>query len=413
MPREIGGMRAHVAMRTEVVDGLRGLAIVFVVCYHTWLFSWYTPSARVFGHELPVDTLPRVGYLGVDLFFVISGFCLTVPLARAMVDGTPRPTWRDFYLARALKIVPSYLVVLAATVPLALEGSHAGSHVASALLAHVAFAQTFWTDPFGRVNSVLWSIAIEVQFYAVFPLVACAFVRAPWITALGGILLAGTYRAYFAACCLQVETVSRQLPAFADLFACGMAAAYAHLWCRRRAPWFERNAWPGTLVAAGAAAVAWRLLRAADAVQYVAAGRESWELLGRTWLALDLGIFIVAASLSVRVVRAVLANGALVFLSLVSYNLYLWHTLLLIWLWHHNVLHAATPDPHNDNAWKLRYIAIGWSACLAVATAITYVFERPLLCLRRPHAFALNWRSILGRGVRPPQRGKRARERRA
>jgi len=406
-------MRAHVRIGTEVVDGFRGVAIVLVVCYHTWLFSWYTPSARILGYALPVDVLPRVGYLGVDLFFVISGFCLCVPLARAMVDGTPHPRWGDFYLARALKIVPSYLIVLAATVPFALEDAGGRSHVAAALLTHLVFAQTFWGDPFGQVNSVLWSIAIEVQFYVVFPLVAFAFVRAPWLATLGGVMLAGTYRAYFAACCLQTETVSRQLPAFADLFVCGMAAAYALFWLRRHAPWLRRRGWPGTLVAAATVMIAWRLLYADNAVQYVPAGRESWELLGRTWLALDLGVFIVAASLSLRIVRAALANGALVFLSLISYNLYLWHTLLLIWLWHHNVLHAATPDPHDDDAWKLRYIAVGWAACLAVATTITYVIERPLLGLRRPHAFALNWRSVLGRGVGPTQGRKRTRERRA
>ena len=74
---------------TEVIDGLRGLAILLVFSYHAWLFSWFTPSLSVFGIALPVDTFPLVGYLGVDLFFLISGFCLFFPDARSAVEGAP------------------------------------------------------------------------------------------------------------------------------------------------------------------------------------------------------------------------------------------------------------------------------------------------------------------------------------
>ncbi|MDP9023991.1 MAG: acyltransferase family protein, partial [Candidatus Eremiobacteraeota bacterium] len=74
-------MRNHARIGTEPLDGLRGIAILLVLWYHTWLFSWYTPTLKIFGLELPVDVPARVGYLGVDVFFVISGFVLFFPHA--------------------------------------------------------------------------------------------------------------------------------------------------------------------------------------------------------------------------------------------------------------------------------------------------------------------------------------------
>src|SRR5665213_687642 len=68
-------VKEHARTGTGPVDGLRGLAILLVFGYHTWLFSWYTPPP-------PFDVVARTGYLGVDLFFLISGFCLYFPYAR-------------------------------------------------------------------------------------------------------------------------------------------------------------------------------------------------------------------------------------------------------------------------------------------------------------------------------------------
>jgi hypothetical protein len=63
----------------------------------------------------------------------------------------------------------------------------------------------------------------------------------------------------------------------------------------------------------------------------------------------------------------------------------------MIWMWKHDFPHAATANPHDDPAWKIPYLAIGWSATLVVATAITYFVERPLLATIKPQRFAFNW----------------------
>ncbi len=370
---------------------MRGFAILWVLCYHTWLFSWYTPALRILRWDVPVDMFPRIGYLGVDLFFAISGFCLFVPYARRAVFGTSEPTVRGFFARRFLKIVPSYVLALLATLPMALPYLATQSELWRALAVHLAFVHSFYVDAFGQANSVFWSLAIEVQFYLLFPALAWCFRRAPVLAALAMIATALGYRLYFAGCCLEVETLTRELPAFLDLFACGMLAAYGVTWAQKNARLHERGALMGLATAAIAVAF-YFALRTANDVQYVANGRDTWDLYGRTVFAVLTGAFIFCACFALRPLRAVIANPALVFLSLISYNLYLWHTLLMISMWKHGIPRSASGDPHGDGHWKLLFITLGWSASLAVATAITYFIERPLLATLSPHSFAFDWR---------------------
>lgn len=392
---ENGSVREHIRIGTEVVDGLRGFAILWVLCYHTWLFSWYTPGFKLFGYDVPVDVLARTGYLGVELFFVISGFCLFVPVARSMVEGAPPQGLRRFALRRALKIVPSYVIALCVTVPFAFEYLQTRGEAFRSLVPHLAFVQNFTSDPLGQANSVFWTLAVEVQFYLVFPALVWLFRRgSPLAATVLACGLAATYRTQTAACCLLVESVTRQLPAYLDVFACGMLAAYGVIWTHARAPHIRRLAIPMTFATIGLALVTFHLLQTDNAVQYVPGGRERWDTLGRTELAVLLGAFVFCASFALGPLRRAIANPIFVALSLISYNLYLWHTLVMIWLWKHDVPRAATPDPHRDDHWKPLYIALGWSLSFAIATAMTYFVERPILGIAKPHGFAFDWRRV-------------------
>ena len=187
----------------------------------------------------------------------------------------------------------------------------------------------------------------------------------------------------------------RQLPAYLDLFASGMLAAYCVVWMRTRGD--GRTAWAFTLGALLAAWFAFALMQSADVVQYDVLGAQRWDVNGRTLIALATGCIVACSCLAVRPFRAILANPATIFLSIVSYNVYLWHTLLMVWMWKHDVPHAATANPHDDPRWKLAYIALGWTTTLAVATAVTYFVERPLLGTIKPQRFAFDWSRVTGR----------------
>jgi len=390
-------VRDHVRSGTEAIDGLRGIAILLVLFYHTWLFSWFTPQLSIGGISLPVDVPARNGYLGVDLFFTISGFVLFFPHAlRALGAGGPVQSTREYAFRRFIKIVPSYALALVATFFFSIEYAST-SDLWKNLALHALFVQNAFPDGFGTANSVFWSLAVEAQFYVVFPLVARAFRAAPFVTAGAMTLAALGYRYGVARCCLGVEVVTRQMPAYLDLFAAGMLAAYVVVWIRVRRPELAGRAWPFTLAAALLAFGAFRLLASADAVQYDKLGPQRWDLANRTLVAIAAGGLAATSCFAARFWRAALANPVLVFLSVVSYNVYLWHTLLMVWMWKHGVPRALTPNPHDDDHWKLAYIALGWSVTLIVATSITYFIERPLLGFVKRQPFAFDWSRYVAR----------------
>src|SRR5436305_15235385 len=87
--------------RQPGLDLLRGLAIIVVVAYH----------AALFGFTLP-GRIDRFGWIGVDLFFVLSGYLIGGQLLASLRRSRPIDLWR-FFARRALRIIPAYFVILA------------------------------------------------------------------------------------------------------------------------------------------------------------------------------------------------------------------------------------------------------------------------------------------------------------
>jgi len=158
------------------LDGVRGLAILMVMAVH--FVGDATP--RTFGERLAVK-LGNYGVLGVDAFFVLSGFLITGLLLDA--KGEPH-YFRNFYARRTLRIFPLYYSVLAllflvlpsvAALPPALEESRVHqawmwTYTANFYIA----AKASWALPY---VSHFWSLAIEEHFYLLWPLVVFSFRR--------------------------------------------------------------------------------------------------------------------------------------------------------------------------------------------------------------------------------------------
>src|SRR5262249_4475877 len=155
------------------LDGLRGLAIALVVFYHT---TNYAMARSAFDRALTV--LPSLGWSGVDLFFVLSGFLITGILLRARQSPT---YFRSFYARRVLRIFPLYyavLVLLLLIVPrIGVLSPFDGFWNAG------ASRQGFWYWLYlsnlkvalagawqHRVLDITWSLAIEEHFYLLWPL---------------------------------------------------------------------------------------------------------------------------------------------------------------------------------------------------------------------------------------------------
>ena len=347
--------------RLDVLDGLRGIAILLVVWYHAWLVSGQGLGALNF--------IGESGFLGVELFFFISGFCICYPYVRAWSEGRAGPTLRHFASRRALKILPSYLLVLIIFSIVYRSRFVSPGDAAWQLLSHLTFVHTFSPATFGSISGPLWTIGIEVQFYLLFPLLVPWFRRSP-VLAYGGLIAAAeAYRAALAAFGLSNDFGwINQLPAFLDLFGAGMFAAWALIVLRERAAGSECWAKRATVVSLALFACAVAGLAVATQVTRSASADAAHEWLNLHRIAI--GPLCVGLALSTSLAlprwRAVVASRALVFLSVISYNLYLWHLEIAIWY-----QGAGLPPA------VAFVLSIG--SALAVATLVTYAFERPIL----------------------------------
>jgi len=154
------------------LDGIRCLAIVAVVWHH----APHPASLPIYGR----------GFLGVDLFFILSGFLITTKLLREKARHG-RISLRRFWIGRILRLAPAYYGMLAAlTVAYLLfrPGSADAARLFSGLPVY-AFYLSNWIDPGAPNLAPTWSLATEEQFYVIWPLVeafvAPAGLLAAWI----------------------------------------------------------------------------------------------------------------------------------------------------------------------------------------------------------------------------------------
>jgi peptidoglycan/LPS O-acetylase OafA/YrhL len=162
----VGGSRGATRVsRLAGIDTLRGLAAAAVFVCH---------SAQYWSFLAIPHVLSRVmswGAQGVDVFIVISGFCLMMPV----VFSHGRLNTGQFYGRRAWRILPAYWVALAiASVLAVLPATWALVVAAPAtfadVLIHVVGMQTWVPSTLGTINGSLWSVSLEIQLYIVFPL---------------------------------------------------------------------------------------------------------------------------------------------------------------------------------------------------------------------------------------------------
>ncbi len=393
--------------RLPGVEGLRAVAAGSILVYHVWLYGQprrylddFGPASRyLFGH------LP----LGVTLFFTLSAFLLYRPVAGAVVDRAPRPGTGPYLVNRALRILPAYWVVLVVTavvLPAAVLRTGVGTlqlgrmtHDPDLLLRNAALAQNYTPDSVLTGITPAWSLAVEVVFYLVLPLlgllaVACS--RAA--RGIGGRLAAALAP---AAVLLLVglsgkaaadrivpagpapgwdgdwhSVVVRSFWGQADLFTFGMVLAVVHVAVRRGLltlpRWWRWPAWAALLGIAVALAVL------TDRGVW-SAGRNPYELTGALGCALLLALVVLPRATADRgpgLLVRLLSTRAAVLVGLCSYSVFLWHEPLT------RLLRSHGWTLPGRGGLLVNLVVVG--AITAVLAAATYRWvERPALRRKR------------------------------
>ncbi len=160
------------------MDGLRFVAIAMVILFH--VNGYLTAKSPLYRASAPPsDWLAQaalVGFRGVELFFVISGFILGLPFAAHYLKGSAAVNLRKYYLRRLTRLEPPYIVALLVLFILAvsIHGRPAASfypHLAASLF----YLHSLLYGTFSPAMGVAWSLEIEVQFYLLVPLLTLLF----------------------------------------------------------------------------------------------------------------------------------------------------------------------------------------------------------------------------------------------
>lgn len=366
-----GSGSKHAASRSSHlpgIEGARGIAALSVLVLHV-----FHRNGEGLGYG---GAVMSYGWLGVPLFFVLSGLLLYRPFAHATVAGSKLPSFRRYARARVLRIYPAYWLVLLCTVPILGGFADSPRMWLTHGIEQVLLVQSWFSNDWAGLTPA-WTLVIEVTFYAVLPLLVLAGamlarrVSTPRGRAVG-LLLVLAPLIPFSFAYRHIALLERSpagLPRVIDLFAVGMLLAVVlELPAARRA-----SSWAWVLGPAGV--VAFFL-----AFEFKHSGPETndtgmvFTLLASVGFALILGRVLLAGDRPTLIGR-VLSWRPVVWLGTVSYGIYLWHWPVIYIVggkgWHHG-------------GWPLfaGRLALVLAVTLAAAATSWYVLERRLLALK-------------------------------
>jgi peptidoglycan/LPS O-acetylase OafA/YrhL len=351
---------AHPISYRPDIDGLRALAVLAVMAFHAF------PS------------IIQGGFVGVDVFFVISGFLISSILLENI--NKKRFSIRDFYFRRIKRIFPALLVVLATTLCTgwAILLSDEFIMLGQQTLAATVFSSNFWLwheagyfDKSSEVKPLLhlWSLAIEEQFYIVWPLLLLGFTRMTTRVSLCIFLLAAT-SLFSCIAHINNSTLMFYFPYNRawELLAGAFLASRVY----EKNPLKIKNNHEKALAENSGKP---EMLNRFSAYAGIALVLIAITCLDKNsifpgWLAMipTLGAcMIIAAGEQAWPNRHLLANRIMVFIGLISYPLYLWHWPLLAF---------ARIMEGNEPSVVIRSTCIALSVLLAWLTY--YFLERPL-----------------------------------
>ena len=310
------------------MNGLRGVAIASVVWHHTSdVLIPLPPSERVraltFGGEAGWFVLAplAVGWFGVRLFFVLSGFVLMLPYARGLRTFDDWTATRAFYAHRARRLLPLFAlsVLVCSALVFPADSWRTLAELGMTLSGLFTFSKAYLHP---RLNPLLWSLGVEIWLTVIFPLLARAILRI-------GVPVCIAVATFVALASALVER-SRVLGGFSlvlfasvDAFVAGMCVA-AVLVARQ-----------GTMPRAGALTFA-GVLGVYGASVLAVAGETAlvpaWAIDLATSLA-TLGFAAILAGLSFSgrgLMGRLIANPLIQVAGMMCYSIYVWHYVLLL-----------------------------------------------------------------------------------
>lgn len=361
--------------RIAPVDGLRAVAALGILWAHVWAFTGNPRLLGVPGLD-GVDLNRALAILGtgVDLFFVISGFCMYLMYAGAQ----ERFTWAafaSFVRRRWLRIAPAfYAAAIVAAVGHWLAGR---AFPWLDLASHLTFTSIL-VPGLGGLSAPFWSLATEWHYYLVLPFFVWAAGRAGfWHASAMAIAVSLAYRAWMFLSAPGPELDwHAQLPARLVEFTWGMCVARVHL---RGVPLPSALSGSRGFLAGIAIAYLGRMLAVTEIVALSGSAGPLLKTASEPVLALGYGIALWNVIASDSPFRRALGHAIPQAIGRWSYSLYLWHWWPSVWI-------CGLAVGTFGKSVAAQYLAL--AACVAVLVPLSWysyrLFEAPYF--RRAHA---------------------------
>jgi peptidoglycan/LPS O-acetylase OafA/YrhL len=348
-PSDLPLLRKHM----PELDVLRGVAILMVVFFHGIYWSGATTSSHLVNLFLRVTV---VGWLGVNLFFVLSGFLIT----GILLDTKNKPSYfRQFYLRRALRILPAYLAMILLLVVTDYI------RVPQTIVALLFLANYMSAMHIPGGYGPLWSLSVEEQFYLVWPAVVRAVsVRALTLISLALCVIEPVLRWLTASGHLNFGDIKGSTHLIADNLALGALAAV-----------FARSR-HGTLrngIRLGAALCATGLFIFVVGYPFGILHRNNYvgdSLQTVPWNLVFTGLLLASLGLRSPLFTSIWTTP-LRFFGFISYGLYLVHVFIFHW-YDKTLPHISSPPWHH----LLQLSLVRFFTCASFSVLIAWLSRR-------------------------------------
>ncbi len=361
------------------LTGVRGLAVMMVLSFH--LFALAGPRLLSFNlgnWQITYHWLITCGWMGANVFFVLSGFLLAIPFARNIEGAGAEVLVKQYLIRRIRRVVPAYwfqIIVLAVILFFTAKFPDWLT-----IILHFTFMQNISDAYAFELNRVYWTLPTEFGYYLLLPVFAALATffsnhkRAAWLLlSVSMIAFAVAYRvaAYTAVADATIDKkvfALLQLPGLIDHFAIGMLLAWVYV---RHAAAISSGLADGVMLTGLLGIVSMMAL-----LDHVYADYWNGHILifiGYTITACVIGMLVLGVAMGGRLSRALFANPIMLALGIVSYSLYLWHLPIQFWTLKLLDQYAIT----GDRLWWLVAISIPLSLLAAILSY--YWIERPFM----------------------------------
>jgi peptidoglycan/LPS O-acetylase OafA/YrhL len=352
--------------RVGAIDGLRAVSALAVFVFH---LTWRSPIL----HDAVVEWSGHLD-TGVEVFFLMSGFLVFGPFAKAVLTGRSQPALGSYALKRAVRVWPGYLVVLTTIIVFGPSDLHG----VKGLAKHVSLTYLYFHDRGGKGLALAWTLVVQLTFYALVPAFALvmAWIGRRVVAGSVALIVLGGYMQWYVALHLDTYLWVRILPPALYTLAMGMLFAAVRQQgdepgrVGRALQWAAaRPALPLAVAAAAFVTLVWAVPAGLDVG--TRGGERALNELLQGLIAGGVCLPVVLAPADGTWWTRLLSNRTLAYIGTISYGFYLWHIPVLAWI---RPMVVSRYPPTAVAGWVL-----GLSLALALAAASWHLVEKPLI----------------------------------